>query len=138
MSRSGYDEDCYNSWDLIRWRGAVASALRGKRGQAFLEEMLAAMDAMADKRLIANELEENGEVCAIGAVGRARGLGNMREFDPEDHEAIAALLKIPHALACEIMHENDLEWAYWSNETPEQRFSRMRAWIESKIKRRAA
>lgn len=33
MSRSGYSEDL-DMWDLIRWRGAVKSALRGKRGQA--------------------------------------------------------------------------------------------------------
>ena len=31
MSRSGY-EDGLEMWDLIRWRGAVASAIRGKRG----------------------------------------------------------------------------------------------------------
>jgi hypothetical protein len=43
-------------WSHIRWRGAVASAIRGGRGQAFLREMLAAMDAMPVKRLVANEL----------------------------------------------------------------------------------
>jgi hypothetical protein len=37
MSRSGYSDDLEN-WSLIRWRGAVASAIRGRRGQAFLRE----------------------------------------------------------------------------------------------------
>ncbi len=29
MSRSGYNDDG-TEWDLIRWRGAVASAVRGQ------------------------------------------------------------------------------------------------------------
>ena len=45
MSRSGYGDDI-GQWDLIRWRGAVQSAMCGKRGQAFLKEMLAALDAL--------------------------------------------------------------------------------------------
>lgn len=35
MSRSGYSDDCYG-WELICWRGAVNSAIKGKRGQSFL------------------------------------------------------------------------------------------------------
>ena len=62
MSRSGYSEDC-DGWALVRWRGAVKSAIRGQRGQAFLRELLAALDAIPDKRLIAEEL-----VDAQGAV----------------------------------------------------------------------
>ena len=69
MSRSGYSDEC-DGWDLIRWRGAVASAIRGQRGQAFLREMLSALDAMPEKRLISEELERDGEVCAMGAVGQ--------------------------------------------------------------------
>ena len=64
MSRSGYDDydGCENpEWALIRWRGAVHSALCGKRGQAFLREMALALDEMGEKRLIADELEAHGE-----------------------------------------------------------------------------
>lgn len=135
MSRSGYSDDCYDNWDLIRWRGAVASAIRGKRGQAFLEELLTAMEALPQPRLIAGELEEHGEVCALGAVGRARGLETMRNYDPEEHEAIAALFKIPHALACEIMYLNDE--AGRPQETPETRFARIRDWIVKHCKTQA-
>ncbi|KGC50992.1 hypothetical protein DO66_5867 [Burkholderia pseudomallei] len=35
MSRSGYSDDC-GGWSLIRWRGAVNSAIKGARGQKFL------------------------------------------------------------------------------------------------------
>jgi hypothetical protein len=50
MGRAGYSEDC-DGWALIRWRGAVTSAIRGKRGQAFLREMLDALDALPVKRI---------------------------------------------------------------------------------------
>lgn len=35
MSRSGYTDDC-DGWQLIMYRGAVASAIRGARGQRLL------------------------------------------------------------------------------------------------------
>lgn len=88
MSRSGYDDNI-DQWNLIRWRGAVASAIRGKRGQAFLREMLAALDALPERKLIARKLESRGEVCAIGAIGKARGV-DMSNIDPEDHDTVAA------------------------------------------------
>ena len=58
MSRSGYSDDCDNAWSLIRWRGAVASAIRGKRGQEFLYEMLHALAALPERKLIAFDLKK--------------------------------------------------------------------------------
>ena len=127
MSRSGYSDDC-DGWSLIRWRGAVASAIRGKRGQAFLREMLAALDALPERKLIARELVEDGAVCALGAVGKARGT-DMSTVDPDDHEKVANVFGVPHSLACEVMYEND---DYYS-ETPEMRFTRMRRWVECQL-----
>lgn len=84
MSRSGYDDDgCGDMWDWVRYRGAVKSAMRGQRGQAFLREMLAALYALPEKRLIQNDLVDeydDGAVCALGAVGRARNL-DMAKVD---------------------------------------------------------
>lgn len=133
MSRSGYSDDIEERWHFIMWRGAVASAIRGKRGQSFLREMLAALDAMEERRLIRHELQDtydNRSVCAIGAVGRVRGV-NMEEIDPEDREQVAGAFCIPPALAAEIVYMND-EW--WQRETPEQRYSRMRQWVLSQLK----
>ena len=66
MSRSGYSDDC-DTWPLICWRGAVASALRGKRGQQFLIELRDALDAMPEKRLIAEQLQDGtGCHCTLG------------------------------------------------------------------------
>lgn len=127
MSRSGYSDDC-SGWDLICWRGAVTSAIRGRRGQAFLREMLAALDALPEKKLIADELEAEGSFCAIGSVGAARGL-DMAGLDPHDRGKVASVFGIPPSLAAEIMFENDADFAI-RDETPEGRFVRVRQWVE--------
>lgn len=132
MSRSGYSDSC-DGWQLIRWRGAVASAIRGKRGQAFLREALAALDALPKPELIPNNLAAEGAFCTLGAVGRARGT-DMQSVAVDDHESVAHLFGVPHALACEIMYENDEgSWAY-GGEEPRQRWERMRRWIVSNLK----
>jgi len=131
MSRSGYNDD-FQDWELICWRGAVASAIRGNRGQAFLEEMLHAMAALPERKLVSNELETtDGAVCALGAIGKSRGI-DMKDLDPEDRETVAKVFGIAPALAAEIVYMND-EGCWYGVETPEQRFARMRAWIEDQI-----
>lgn len=136
MSRSGYSDDGdYDQWRTICWRGAVASAIRGKRGQAFLKEMLSALDALPEKRLIDGELEASGQVCALGSVGKARGV-DMSKIDPEDRETVAGTFGIPLSLAAEVMWENDDAGFY--KETPEVRFSRVRAWVAAQIRETAA
>lgn len=132
MSRSGYtDEDCYDTWGMIRWRGAVRSAIRGKRGQAFLTEMLTALDTMEVKRLIKEDLARGGEVCAMGAVGLARGI-DMSGIDPEDYHSVAGTFGISEALVQEISYLNDERGPHL--EPPEARYQRMRRWIEVEIK----
>ena len=131
VSRSGYSDDYdLENWDLIRWRGQVASAIRGKRGQAFLRELVAALDAMPEKRLIANELESFGNVCAIGSVGMQRGV-DMTKLDPDDYDRIAATFGIAPQLVQEIEWMNDE--AYFG-ETPEGRWKFMRDWAVRKLK----
>jgi hypothetical protein len=132
MGRSGYcdDWDC-DQWAMIRWRGAVESALKGKRGQAFLKELVQALDALPEKKLIDDKLiSEDGSVCALGAVGKARSL-DMSNIDPHDPETVSSKFGIALAMAREIEYMND-EWFH--SETPEQRFDRMRHWAVSYIK----
>lgn len=141
MSRSGYSDDC-DGWALIRWRGAVNSAINGKRGQAFLRETLAALDAMPEKRLVADSLHDQvvGQFCTLGAVGAARGI-DMKPLEDMDHDAVANAFDISEALAAEIMFENDegSGYAFWyvnnsKSTTPEQRWQHMRNWIAKHIK----
>ena len=106
MSRSGYSDDC-EGWALICWRGAVNSAIRGKRGQAALRELLEALDSLPEQRLGGNSLvTAEGDYCTLGALGLKRGL-DLDSIDPEDRDAVAKAFGIAEALAAEIMFEND-------------------------------
>ena len=130
MSRSGYTDDCDNNWAHICWRGAVKSATRGKRGQSFFKELLAALDAMSVKRLIVNKLEFEGEFCTLGVLGNARGL-DMSEIEPEEPDQVAKGFNIAEALAQEVVYMND-EGTYFIEE-PEERWRRMRRWVSDQI-----
>lgn len=141
MSRSGYHDDLDN-WAMIKWRGQVASATRGRRGQKLLNDLLEALDAMPEKALIAHDLEtEDGEVCALGALGKARGI-DMQKLDPEEPESVGAAFDVAPQLAQEIVYMNDEyldgTWndatKHYDPITPEQRWTRMRTWIVSQIK----
>lgn len=127
MSRSGYSDDIDN-WALIRWRGQVASSIRGIKGQAFLKELIFAMDAMANKRLIAHELRKDGEVCALGVIGSKRNLP-LEEFDPYDHGGLASEFLISHQLIQEIEYINDSGWR-----SPEDRWKTVYNWAKSQIR----
>lgn len=132
MSRSGYSDDIDDNWALIKWRGRVTSAMRGRRGQKFLKELLTALDAMPEKRLVASEFEKDGEVCALGAIGKARGI-DMSNLDPDDDgstEILASQFNIADPMAKEIVYMND-DGFY--SATPEIRWTRMREWIASHI-----
>jgi hypothetical protein len=94
--------------------------------------MLSALDCLPVKELIAGDLQDGESVCAIGAVGRARGL-DMTKLDPEDAETIAVTFGIAKAMARELVFENDDEFGLKS-ETPAERYQRMRKWIESQIR----
>lgn len=128
MSRSGYSDD---GEYISLWRGTVASAIRGKRGQALLREMLDAMDALPEKRLVSFALEAEGQYCALGTVGAKRGV-DMGKLDPEDYDGVAAAFGIASPLAQEIFWINDE--AEWRPETPEQRFDRVRRWIVKNLR----
>lgn len=130
MSRSGYSDDC-DGWSLICWRGAVKSALRGKRGQEFLKQLAESLDEMPVKRLIADDLEAHGEFCTIGVLGAKRGI-DMAKIDPHDREEVGSVFGIAPAMAAEIVFMND-EGSYLS-ETPEQRWTRMRKWVGEHLK----
>jgi hypothetical protein len=135
-NRSGYSDDI-DQWALIRWRGAVKQAIRGKRGQRLLKDLLAALDAMPGKRLIVGEFIDSGDYCALGVLGAARGLPieqiDLESIDRDAREEIAEMFGVSRALVAEIMYENDELY-----QTPEARWSRMRAWVASKIKDESA
>ena len=130
MSRSGYNDDYDDIGSLNLYRANVDRALSGKRGQAFLREMVAALDAMPVKELVADELVRDAtHVCAIGAVAVARKV-DVSGLDVTDQDAVAKAFGIARAMAAEIAYENDESGRA---ETPAQRWERMRAWARGQI-----
>jgi hypothetical protein len=153
MSRSGYSDDGDGErYSLAMWRGMIGSATRGKRGQRFFRDLLAALDAMPDKRLVENTLEtEEGAVCALGALGKQKGInlraldGGEGEDDEWDHNALGRAFDIAPKLTMEVMYIND-EGApskpgryvegRWTRdeETDEERWMRVRKWAAEQIR----
>jgi len=146
MSRSGYSENC-DGWELIRWRGAVKSAIRGKRGQTFLHEMKSALLELPEKKLIDGQFANQNDVCALGSVAVRRKMqeGMARseamkavteEWPDEMYEecgnVASGKLNIASAMAKEIMYINDDE-SYWDT-SPEKRYEIVLNWVKNNIK----
>lgn len=141
MGRSGYIDD----WDpeMNLYRGAVEQALYGNRGQAFLRELIAALDAMPVKELIQGDLVQTDEqgkpcYCALGAVYAARGtsLEGIASVDVYDWETLASELNIAESMAREIMWWNDEGGAFilkGGENTDANRWKRMRDWAEGQL-----
>lgn len=128
MRRSGYSEDCDN---LELYRATVERAIHGKRGQRFLRELAAALDAMPEKLLISGELiNGEGGCCAIGSVCQARGL-DVSGIDYEDAETVAKLIGVARSMAAEIAYENDE--AGHPLESPAKRWERIRKWVDGNL-----
>ena len=128
--RLNINDDATN-WELIRQAGALAQAIRGKHGQAFLRELLAALEALPVKELIDAQLyDAAGNVCALGAVVKSRGLDLPADEFPEQ---TADALNITNTLAKEIVYQND-EVAFWRDDTPSQRYNRVLHWVRENIK----
>ena len=138
-NRSGY-EDADDEWAMIRYRGAVASAIRGRRGQEFLAELVETLDAMPTKELIRDSFSCDGGVCALGSIYAARGI-SPPVIDYDEHldplsEEVGLGLGIANALAAEIMDVNDERGP--PLESAEARWQRVRRWVVYRIRQESA
>ncbi len=130
MSRSGYSEDCEN---LELYRASVASAINGKRGQAFFRELKESLDALPNKRLIDGVLvSADGECCAMGAIAIKRG-EDTSGVDPYERDQIGKMFNIAPSLAAEVAFVNDDEWS-GGDATPELRYERVYKWVVAQIR----
>ena len=136
MSRSGYDD----GWDddsniSMCWPSIVRRAKRGVRGQLFFRALVAALDRMPVKELIAEKIVDNdGSCCTLGVLVRHRP--EARDLDPEEydhHDDLAGMLGIAPALVREVEYIND-EYGP-REETPAERWTRIRGWAEMQILR---
>ena len=131
MSRISYscDEDYPGQFDL--WQANCARSLQGKNGQEELRALRTALLAMSDKRLIHGALKDaDGEVCAIGAYARHRGL-DLDKFDPEDAtDEVGIEAGMPSLVAWKVVEMNDMEFDHL---TPERRYVKMLEWVEMQL-----
>jgi hypothetical protein len=124
----------------------VASAIRGKRGQEFLKKLMAALDAMPVKELVANDLQVDGEYCTMGLYGAAY-VPAVLECDTEEHDVIADLVNVAPQLVQEVMFLNDEGYFDGNSEFDRRpyaekmavqgaaRWKYMRNWAESNLKK---
>jgi hypothetical protein len=91
-----------------------------------LQSLVAALDAMPEKRLVSSVLQDDdGEVCVLGAALKYANKECPVSDDDFDKEWTAGQLGIAVQLVQETVFTND---ECGCNETPEQRWTRMRRW----------
>lgn len=133
--RISYSDDEEYPGQFELWQANCRRSLKGRKGQIALQELETALLALPEKRLIANALQnEDGDVCAIGAVCRLRNY--TPKADPEEEmEAVGMEIGMPELVAWKVVEKNDvdLERHYVNGKmveyTPEERYERMLAWV---------
>jgi hypothetical protein len=136
MSRSGYTDDGDSDIPIELYRQAVHRATTGYRGQHLLRKLRDALDAMPTKRLIAGNIrDESGQVCALGALDpTAPKYSEDDDCEWDGHaRKLAKHFNIAPALASEVVYMNDEAYSWRGDETPEQRWARMREWVQKQI-----
>ena len=145
MRVSFSDEEDYqgqfNLWHANCWRSR-----RGRKGQATLRELEAALLTMPVKELHVDVLvEPTGEACAIGAMllqrkvnegmtreEAATELGKLDPYDTEHHGV--EIGGMPRLVAWSVAVENDDNYFCESKETPTHRYERVLAWVRLQLK----
>lgn len=117
MSRSGFYE--VDDWDrdlilaIGRVQARIASARRGKRGQAFLRKALAALDQMEDKRLAGGTFGVSGGcMCIMSSIATETGKAAAIEgYDKYCGEVVCQRLArgfdVAHVLIQDLVWQND-------------------------------
>ena len=145
MSRSNYSDDFGDDFpgQMEFYRANVRRSIASKAGQARLRELRDALRALPVKALEAGIFAAGGReapmVCALGAWALDRAGGDPFKaaaavpYGADDDETAVALEPSgwPRLVVLETVWVND-EGSYRA-ETPEQRYVRVLAWVESQI-----
>ncbi len=137
MGRSGYVDDC-DEWSPFQelYPSILRRSIEGKRGQAFLHELATAMDAMPEKKLIAEVLvTRDGQCCTMGVICKTRGI-DVSKIAYDDQAEVGKALGISESMARSIAFHNDDDFGEETDgdETPEARWIRMRKWVNEQLK----
>lgn len=158
MSRTTYSDECEH---LELFRGNVRRSIRGYFGQARLKELRDALLALPVKVLHADIFAEGTKdaprVCALGAWALAKTgdpeTARSLVSDPDSDNETADSLKQdgwPKLVVLDVIYENDrTAYVYetvegpanrweslpqlWREETPEERYTRVLAWVNEQI-----
>ena len=131
------DSDDYDwePWMEGQAAGAMRSAIRGRRGQQLLRDLIAGLDALPVQELAAGALEdpETGCVCALGAVRIQRGANAVPlDFDPTDPDIdwryLAKPFDISETLAHAVISENEYSSKRNDEQSRRRRWQSVRAW----------
>lgn len=140
MSRLYQDDYGFEPWMQGQQAGALRSAIRGNRGQQFLRDLVAALNALPEPKLSAGALEdeETGCCCAFGAVRRYRGTDAVPlYFDPQEKDLdpphFVEPFNVATALAWEVVEANEGRSVSNSEAAMRQRWSSVRAWAARQL-----
>ena len=140
MSRLCQDDYGFEPWMEGQQAGAQQSAIRGRRGQQLLRDLVGGLDALPAPELSAGALEDEatGCCCAFGAVRRHRGAAAVPlYFDPMEEDLdpphYAEPFDVAPALAWAVVEVNEC----WSTNNDEaarrQRWQRVRDWAVERL-----
>lgn len=139
MSRLYWDDD-FDPQEEGLLQGWLKSAIQGRRGQQFLADLVAALDALPAPELISGALEdsETGCCCAFGAVRRHRGAERVPiGFDPEEEDVtpdyLAGPFNVSKTLAWAVVEENEDTSTSNTLEARRRRWESVRAWAMSNL-----
>ena len=136
------DSDDYDwePWMEGQAAGAMRSAIRGRRGQQLLRDLVAGLDALPVPELAAGALEdpETGCVCALGAVRIHRGAAAVPlRFDPTDPDIdwrdLAEPFDISETLANAVVSQNEYGSKRNDEQSRRRRWQSVRAWAAGNL-----
>lgn len=123
--RIGYSEDENFPGQFALWQANCDRSLAGRKGQAVLGELKAALLALPSRRLIADQLDDGIDCCAIGALVRHKGLSP--KADPEcAMEEVGVECGMPRLVAWMIVELNDV---ILQSRSPEERYVAVLDWV---------
>lgn len=155
--RIRFNEDENFNNQAILWEANQERSLKSKRGQQALRRLEAALLALPEPKLVADEIKTaDGLVCALGALAISEGYQGSMDLpqppaeDASDEEwdkwnahaddeygdsaiedamlALAKSLDVPKLVAVAIIYENDDSYG---TQTPEARYSKVLKWTQS-------
>lgn len=121
------------------WQANCTRSLKSKRGQASLLELEAALLALPTKRLIAGELDDGDDCCAVGALARFKGITPNADAEYEMEE-VGVECGLPKLVAWKVVEFNDVhmdrKWnGLKSREyTPEERYDALLKWVQGLLR----